>query len=134
MKLRKSKLDNFDQDVVKRCILNMFRSKELVTLRKLKSQLQVSHDIDISKQTLWKTVRKIGFTYKKNASGRNVLCETVDLVIKRCKYLRKVAKMRREGYDIVYQDESWINANHTNEKEWVSIDGEHKRQVAKVKD
>ena len=49
---RRPKLDNFDKYVVKRCVINMFKNKELVTLRKLKKTLLQDHNIDVSKQTL----------------------------------------------------------------------------------
>ena len=41
--------------------------------------------------------------------------------------------MRKENYDIVYIDETWINAHHTNEKEWQSVDGTIKRYVPSSK-
>ena len=38
----------------------------------------------------------------------------------RARYLRKLKKLRSENYDILYLDESYINAHHTCPKEWQS--------------
>lgn len=126
---RKKVVDNFDRDVIRREICRMFDSKETVTLRKLKIRLRIHNAIDVSKSTLWRTVRSIGFTFRKYANGRNVICEKPHLVRLRSKYLREVREMRNQGYDIVYVDETWINAHHTNEKEWQLSDGTIKRYV-----
>ena len=126
---RKEVLDSFDRDVIRREICLMFDSKETVTLRKLKHRLRTHNDIDVSKSTLWRTVRSIGFTFRKYASGRNVICEKPHLVSMRSKYLREVREMRNQEYDIVYVDETWINAHHTSEKEWQLSDGTIKRSV-----
>ena len=130
---RHEKFDDFDKDVVRREIVNMFSANKLVTLRKLKKWLQEHNDIHISKTALWKIVRSVGFTFRKSTSGRNVLCEKPDLVSARSRYLREVRERRQEGYDIVYLDESWVNAHHTNQKEWQSTDGVERRRVPSSK-
>ena len=58
------------------------------------------------------------FTFRKYTCGRSVICEKHHLVTIRSKYWRQIKEMRKENYDIVYIDETWINAHHTNEKEW----------------
>lgn len=126
---RKKVIDSFDKDVIRRTICTMFDSNETVTLRKLKIRLRAENDIDVSKSTLWRTIRSIGFTFRKYDSGRNVICEKPHLVSMRSKYLREVREMRNQGYDIVFLDESWINSHHTSAKEWQSSDGSIKRCV-----
>lgn len=130
---RKEKIDSFDKDLVKREICRMFDKNEEVTLRKLKIWLKTNNDIEISKTLLWKTVRNAGFTFRKYAGGKNIICEKPHLVALRSKYLREVKGMRENGYDIVYLDETWINAHHTNEKEWQLADGSIKRSVPSSK-
>ena len=126
---RKERFDSFDKDVVRRQILKMLDEQELLTLKKLKAQLQEHRDLDISKSSLWKIVRSLGFTFKKRTGGKNVVCEKTHLVSARSKYLRQVREKREEGYDIVYLDETWINAHHTKEREWQSTDGSRIRHV-----
>lgn len=130
---RKHLLDGFDRDLVRREICKMFDLGEEVTIRKLKIWLKKNTSIDVSKTTLWRSVRSLGFTFRKYSCGRNIICEKPHLVAARSKYLREVRQMRNEGYDIVYLDETWINAHHTNEKEWQSLDGTIKRYVPSSK-
>lgn len=130
---RKRTIDDFDIDVIRRELLKMFATNQLVTLRKLKLKLQSDCSIDISKSTLWKIVRAAGFTFRKTIGGRNIICEKPHLIAARSKYLRQIRERRRQGYDIVYLDESWVNAHHTNAKEWQSVDGEQKRKIPSSK-
>ena len=129
----RTKLDDFDKDLVRRSIITMLNNQERVSLRKLNVHLNKNHDINVSKQTLWKTVRNAGFTFRKTAGGRNVICERPHLVSARSRYLRKIRSLRQEGYDIVYLDESWINSHHTVEKEWMSKDGDVRRNIPSSK-
>ena len=130
---RKKSFDDFDKDVIRREIIKMLEQNERVTLRKLKVWLKLKCAINFSKQTLWKIVRLVGFTFRKTNSGRNIVCEKPHLVSLRSKYLRELRCRREEGYDIVYLDESWINAHHTFEKEWQSVDGTVKRNIPSSK-
>ena len=47
------------------------------------------------------------------------MCERSDLINKRCDYLRKIREYRREGQNLVYLDETWLNAHHTKQYEWL---------------
>ena len=102
---------------------------EVVTLRKLKQKLLHDNDINVSKMSLLKYVRSLGFTFKKLKGGKNLLTESSRIVSLRAKYLRKLKEMRDNGYEIYYLDETYINANHVFEKEWQSKDGNIKRKV-----
>ena len=132
-KFKRSKVDSFDKDVIRRVIHSMFDNKVLITLRKLKAHLAEHNDINIGKTLLWKTVRRLGFTFRKTKTGKNLICERLDLVAARCRYLRKIKEYREQGLNVIYQDETWINAHHTNEKEWMSKDGSKKRQIPSSK-
>ena len=132
-KSRPTKLDSFDKDVIRRAIHSMFDNQVLVTLRKLKTYLTEHNNINVGKTLLWKTVRKLGFTFRKTKTGKKCICERPDLVVARCKYLRKIKEYREQGYNVLYQDETWINAHHANEKEWMSVDGSKKRKIPSSK-
>ena len=46
----------------------------------------------------------------------------------RSNYLREVKQKREEGYyDIVYLDETWINAHHRNNKNGSQLMGQKKK-------
>ena len=125
-----SKLDDFDKQAIKRLICDMFKNKEVVSIRKLKHRVEEHLHIDVSKTTIWKTVRGLGFTFRKRTGlNKSILCERWDLVAARSKYLRLVRQRRQEGYDIVYLDETWVNAHHTKGQEWMSKDGSLGRNV-----
>ncbi len=40
-------------------------------------------------------------------------------------YLQTIHKLRQENsHDLIYTDETWVNAHHTNEYLWIDSDGE----------
>lgn len=115
------KLDSFDIDVIVRKMKLMLDQNEVVTLKKLKMHLLKDHDLNIKKTTLWKVIKAKGFSFKKTNGNRKLLCERADLQISRCAYLRKIYDIR--GYlNVVYLDESYVNANQTYPKEWMFTD------------
>ena len=108
------------KDLVRRVVDIFYEKKEILTLKKLKLKLQNDHNLTLSKTQLWRTLHQIGFVYKKNSgNSREVMCERSDLVSKRCDYLRKIREYRREGRNLVYLDETWLNAHHTKQYEWL---------------
>ena len=60
----KPKIDSFDKDVMHRVISNYLQDSQVLTLRKLKHKLSSDHDINVSKVSLWRYVRGLGFTFK----------------------------------------------------------------------
>ena len=125
----KPKFDSFDKDVMHRVISNYLQDSQVLTLRKLKHKLSSDHDINVSKVSLWRYVRGLGFTFKKLKGSKNVLCESSNIVSLRARYLRKLKEARESGYDIYFLDETYINAHHVFDKEWQSTDGTIKRKV-----
>ena len=116
-------LDNFNIDLILRVIKNMFEKKEPIFIRKLMKTLEEEHGLVVKKVTLWKVMKSKGFHFRKYTGNRSILCERPDLQISRCKYLRDVKMARDSDMNLVYLDETWINANHTHTKEWVADDG-----------
>ena len=116
------KLDSFDKDLIIRKMKDMIEQSEVITIKKLRIRLLQDHDLDLNKTTLLKVMRARGFSFKKtNGINRKLLCERADLQIARCAYLRKIYDVR--GYlNIVYLDETYLNANQTYSKEWVFSD------------
>ena len=81
------------------------------------------NDLKVSKSTLWKILKRNGFSFRRTNGNRSILCERPDLQISRCKFLRELKDARDLGMNIIYLDETWINSHHTQPKEWVSNDG-----------
>ena len=128
-KSRRSKFDEFEKDVIKRTVYSFFERNETLTLKKLKCSLKEKHDIEISKFTLFKLLHELGFKYKKAGNNREVICERIDLVRARSEYLHKIREKRKDGYSIIYTDETWVNASHTSGYQWCTPDARHNRKL-----
>ena len=107
----KPKIDSFDKDLMHRVISKYLQDSQVLTLRKLKQKLSSDHDISVSKVSLWRYVRGLGFTFKKLKGSKNVLCETSNIVSLRASYLRKLKQARESGYEIYFLDETFICAH-----------------------
>ena len=73
--------------------------------------------------TLWKLLRRIGFTYKKVQDKRYVY-EQPRIIEWRHKYLRRMRKNRSENRPVVFPDETWVNTHDGRERTWVEVDQE----------
>ena len=58
-------VDDFDTDGIRRTIHQFYERKEYPTLKKLSSVLREKGLFTGHRTTLWKLLRKIGFTYRK---------------------------------------------------------------------
>ena len=106
----------------------MFEKKIPVSTRKLQQVLEKNYDMTLKKSTVWKVMRKKGLVFRAVRGNRKILMERADLQRARCKYLRAVREERKTK-NIVYLDETWVNATHTPNKEWVSEDGTRGRAI-----
>lgn len=66
--------------------------------------------LKMSRPTIFKMLKNIGFKYKKTRDNRKLLTEKSDIASLRAKYLRSILKMRAEGRNIVYVDETYLHA------------------------
>ena len=72
---------------------------------------------------LWRVLRDMGFAYKKRDT-RQYIYEQPRIIEQRHTYLQAIQKLRHDNnYDIIYTDETWVNAHHTNDYIWVDEDG-----------
>ena len=51
------------------------------------------------------------------------MVEQLRVVTQRHSYLRAVKRYRNEGWNLVYLDETWLNAHHHLKKSWTDVDG-----------
>jgi len=68
--------------------------------------------------TLWRFMKTIGFIYKNRVSYYEHTRKRTDVVALRDNYLEWIEKYRDEGYDIFYQDETWVFKNMVTNKVW----------------
>ena len=67
---------------------------------------------------MWRVVRELGFSYKKRDSKKYIQAAK-----HRHTYLQTIRKLRQQNATLIYTDETWVNAHHTNEYIWVDKDG-----------
>ena len=65
----------------------------------------------------------LGFKYKKR-QRESIVHERADLVVWRESFMRKIQEIRKNkpAREIVYPDETWLNAGHRIKKEWVDLE------------
>ena len=64
----------------------------------------------------------MGFTYNKR-DNKKYIYEQTNILEQRHTYLQTICKLRQEHKNLVYTDETWVNAHHNNEYIWVDSDG-----------
>ena len=69
--------------------------------------------------TLWRCLKSKDYAFRKTGGNRHILCERGDLRRARATFLRKIKEARRQGLNLVFLDETWINAHHAFIKEWM---------------
>lgn len=117
-------IDDFDRRAIIRKVHQFYQRREFPTLDKLLAVIRKDLNFTGGRTTLWKFLKKMGFKFKKR-DGRKFLVQRPEIVALRHRYLRRMKKVRSEkpNSNIIYLDETWINANHTPSKCWVDEDG-----------
>ena len=121
-----SKLDEFDLSVIRRTVHGYFaRNENLIFIEKSLNKLRDEIHFPYSITTLSLVLKMLGFKYKKR-QRESVVHERADLValIMRESFMRRIQEMRKNEPDreIVYTDETWLNAGHRIKKEWVDLE------------
>lgn len=89
---------------------------------------KTEHLPTFSKSTLRRLLHDMGFVYGKQ--GRNsILIEKEEIVAWRRQYLREIRKLRNQGANIIYMDESWVNTGTTNGQVWQDTTIKNPRQA-----
>ena len=76
-----------------------------------------------SHSTLCRILHKVGYAYKTPGTNNTTLAhETRDMATYRLSYMRAVIAARSASKEIVYLDESYINASHHDNRCWLKPD------------
>ena len=113
-------LDDFDEKALGRLVFSFYTRSppELPTFSKIHTEaLKIAGFPAISISTLRKMLKKQGFAYEERNKKMHVF-QREDINAQRHKYLNVIAGYREQGYTVYYQDETWVNANHTREYVW----------------
>lgn len=109
-------IDSFETDAIRRHIYDYYTRKEIPTLKKLVASLRNCGLFRGQKSSLSKVLHQIGFFYKKS-DKRKILMERRDIALSRCEFLRQAKKIENWS-NVVFTDETWLNANHSISKGW----------------
>lgn len=111
-------VDLCNEDLIRRKIYQMYEEQKVPTLLSLSARLSEDDcDISCSTTTLWRTLRRLGFLFKK-IDKRQVIMESHRLQQLRIQYLEKINKARSENRTIIYLDETWYDTHDTPSKGW----------------
>lgn len=108
----RNKHDEFDYCIIRNTIYDIhLQRKELPVLRTLKSKLVEAIQFKGCTETLRTMLKEMGFRFHKSECNKRMLMEKRDIRLKRSKYLRDIQKMRTEGRNIVFMNESCVTSN-----------------------
>lgn len=111
-------IDSFDKTAIRNHIYSYYMRKEHPTMAKLLKSLAENDIFQGCRESLDKILKiHLGFKFKK-FNGRKVLKERKDIRYWRTKYLRTILHEIEPHSNIVWTDETWVNANHTVKKCW----------------
>lgn len=115
-------LDDFERCAIRHKIHEFYSvKKELPTLTKLLHEMRSEIDFKGSRTTLWRTMKDMGFYFKKCRSKRKILMERYDIVAWRYRYLEELRNNRLGNQrPVVYLDETYIHATYCAGKCWQS--------------
>ncbi|KAK3886425.1 hypothetical protein Pcinc_009429 [Petrolisthes cinctipes] len=89
------RLDAFDKECIRNEVLSFYERGEIPTIDDLLDRVREEPvKFEGGKTTLWKVMREIEFKYAKVRSGKAILMEREDIVVKRNQYLRAIEKNR----------------------------------------
>lgn len=109
-------LDSFDVDAIRNHIYNYYERREFPTLLKLTKSLKEAELFKGSRTSLWRILPKVGFKFKM-IDKRRIIMERGDIALQRVSFLED-AKLISDWDNVVFLDETWLNANHTLSKMW----------------
>jgi transposase len=109
------------QPVIREYVRTQNLAGQRVGVEKLRHYLLEEHGADISSVTLWRTLKRWGFSYG-TGKRRSALKERDYVVLARRRYLRqKIANSNSDGSlkrPEVYLDETFVNKNHSAQFTW----------------
>lgn len=78
---------------------------------------------DFGYGTFHKMMGHLGYSHESDRDDREATKNQEYVLQQRDLYLKKIARLRAQGYTILHQDETWVNKNTTKKKSWMREDG-----------
>lgn len=124
-RIKKCDMDDFDKCALRRIINNFHMTEsERPTLATVLKKAREDLNFKGSRESLRMIIQRLGFKWRKCEDNRQLLMERHNNKYLRYCYLRDIKRYRREGRNIVYTDETYINSSHTKKKGWSDNSGE----------
>lgn len=115
---RRLKYDGFVVSGIRKIVHSFFAENRPPTLTKVLDKVNSDPDLPYFKlTTLWRLLKENSFCFEKRGKA-SLLLEREDLIVWRHSYLRSMRELRRQGKNIVYMDETWVNVGQTTSKVW----------------
>lgn len=113
----KSKLEDFDKSALRRTVINMFvTEKKAPSLRNILKKFRDDANYKGSHESLRKALHDLGYRWQKTKTKSRILMERNTIRSLRLNYLRNMKRYREENRPIIYLDETYIPAPHTQSK------------------
>ena len=126
-------MDEFDLRVIRRIVHGYYARNENFSLKELLNKLRDEIHFPYSITTLSLVLKMLGFKYKKR-QRESIVHERADLVAWRESFMRRIQEIRKNepDWEILYTDETWLNAGHRIKKEWIDLEAlqNHRRSIA----
>lgn len=108
--------DSFLTAAIRAIVQRFFANKKWPTVSMIYAAVRTELDFAGSEKSLRRIIKAMGYVFGKRPDAQ--VKERVDIVRKRHTYLREIKKHRLTGREIIYLDETWLNANHTVSRCW----------------
>ena len=115
--------------VVRRFVLERLRRGQVTNARDVRAMVAQELQVKASTRTIerWLHVHA-GMEYCKRQVKALSYQEKLSMVAQRDSFLQQLEKYRQDGYDIVYQDETFIHHHHKLMYGWMTEETQHKAQ------
>lgn len=111
-------VDDCSKNILRRYVHAFYFRKEIPTLDKVLKVVKEDENLPgMGKPKLWKVLTEINFSWEKQ-NRKSILIDREEIIFWRRQYLRDIRKYRREGKNIFYLDETWLNEGYIVQKMW----------------
>ncbi|XP_076028786.1 uncharacterized protein LOC143017786 [Oratosquilla oratoria] len=120
--------NDYDKNVLRRCVLGFYERKEIPTLYNIREELRVKIPFDGCLVSLRKILMRIGFKHVK-LDGHKIPMERNDVVAARTRFIRTMQELGQSSHNIVYLAETWVNQNYTVGGRWIDTNSSQATEV-----
>ena len=114
--------DSFDREAIRQTLHTFYDQRKYPTLTTLLETVRQNGLFSGGRFCLWRVLKEMGFTYKK-CDNKRYIYEQRHIIEQIHEYLQTINQLRKENKTIIYTDETWVNAHHTQEHIWIDFDG-----------